>query len=84
MCTKAHRQPGRQHRGNPCRHHQERGIEATVRAGLYYGLFEELNKPYLRPAARPRKAKLRKALIELGVKGRFKTQAAGAGIEKPR
>ena len=52
----------------------KRGIEATVRAGLYYGLFEELNKPFLRPAARPRKAKLRKALIELGVKGRFKTR----------
>ena len=26
----------------------KRGIEATVRAGLYYGLFEELNKPFLR------------------------------------
>ena len=50
------------------------GIQARVRAGLYYGLFEELNKPYLRPAARPRKTKLRKALVELGVKGRFKTR----------
>ena len=50
------------------------GIEARVRAGKFYGLFEELLHPYLRPAARPRKAKLRKALIELGVKGRFKTR----------
>ena len=41
---------------------------------MYYGLFEELVQPYLRPAARPRKTKLRKALIELGVKGRFKTR----------
>ena len=61
----------------------KRGIEATVRAGLYYGLFEG-TEPTLPPASGPpAQGQAPQVADRAGGQGAVQDEAAGAGVRSP-